>query len=281
MNMLREEAMPRRPGKVLSIASHANPRIKSIRALAQVKQRRESGLFVAEGLKLVSDALQQNWPVRMFIHRTDAIDQPAIAAAAARSRARGADILAVSGEILAKITRRENPQTVVGVIEQRLIAAEAIKPRADSVWIALERIKDPGNLGTIIRTADAVGTGGIILIGPSVDPFSVEAVRATMGSIFHVPIARLGDEHFQRLREGWSGAVVGTHLSSRIDYRAAEYREPVLLVMGNEQSGLSEALANACDQLVRIPIAGEADSLNLAVATAVMLYEIRRNHISL
>jgi len=270
-----------RPGKVLTIASHANPRIKSIRALAQAKHRRETGEFIAEGLKLVTDALAKGWPVHAVIHQADAINQPAVAKAAAAARARGADILSVTPDILAKIARRDNPQTVIGILEQSLTPLAAIGPEAQSVWIALERIKDPGNLGTIVRTADAVGAAGVILVGPSVDPFSVEAVRATMGSIFHVPLARASEEEFIRFRQGWPGSVVGTHLRGDVDFRTADYRRPVLLLMGNEQAGLSEPLAASCDQLVRIPMAGEADSLNLAVATAVMLYEIRRDQLTL
>lgn len=270
-----------RPGKVLSIESHSNPRIKAVRALTQAKNRRESGLFVAEGLKLVVDALDRNWSVRMVILRADAIDQPAIADTAARARTRGADILTVSDEILGKITRRDNPQTMIGVVDQRLTPVAAIEPASDSVWVALERVKDPGNLGTIIRTADGVGAAGVILVGSTVDPFSIEAVRATMGSLFHVPITRLSEQQFLSFRKDWPGTVIGTHLSSDTDYRAVDYGGPVLLLMGNEQSGLSEPLAEQCDTLVRIPMAGKADSLNLAISTALMLYEIRRNHLSL
>ncbi len=278
--MNSSHADTRRPGQVLTIASHANPRIKAIRALAQPKFRKETGQFIVEGLKLVTDALEEGWTVRAVIHQTSAIDQPAIANAAATARARGADILAVTGDILAKIARRDNPQTVLGIVDQRLASADEIA-KSGPVLVALERIKDPGNLGTIIRTADAVGAGGVILVGPSVDPFSTEAVRATMGSIFHVPLARMTEEQFLTLRAGWSGSVVGTHLSGSADFRTVPYREPVLLLMGNEQTGLSDQLAGACDDLVRIPMAGRANSLNLAVATAVMLYELRRSQLSL
>ncbi len=269
-----------RPGQVLTITSHANPRIKAIKALAQAKYRKETGQFLVEGLKLVTDALEKDWPVRTVIHQADAMSQPAVANAAATARARGADILAVSADILGKIARRDNPQMVLGVVDQRLASADDLA-KAGPVLIALERIKDPGNLGTIIRTADAVGAGGVCLVGPSVDPFSLEAVRATMGSIFHVPLARLTEEEFAALRAKWPGSVVGTHLSGAVDYRSANYREPVLLLMGNEQSGLTDEAAALCDELVRIPMVGQANSLNLAVSTAVMLYEIRRNQLIL
>lgn len=271
----------RRPGKVLSIESHANPRIKAIKALAQGKRRRETGLFIAEGLKLVTDALEGSWRIDAVIHRADALATPAVAEAAAKARARGADIIAVTGDILAKITRRENPQTVVAVMDQQTTPLDAVSPAPDSVWIALEEVRDPGNLGTILRTADAIGAGGVLLVGATVDPFSIEAVRATMGSLFAVPIVRTSLEAFLAFRRNWPGQVVGTHLSGATDYREVPFRDPVLLVMGREQSGLSDAMAATCDALVRIPMAGRADSLNLAVATGVMLYEVRRKHLTL
>jgi TrmH family RNA methyltransferase len=260
---------------VLTITSPANPRIKDIRALAIPIYRRESGLFLAEGLKLVTDALSEHWPIETLIHSEEAGQQAATQRAAATARARGADIIVASAAVLEKVSRRENPQTVLGVFRQRFLSAAEIKP-GNGVWIALEAARDPGNVGTIIRTADAVGGDGIILIGPSVDPYSTEAVRATMGSIFHVPLARLSEPEFLEFRRSWPGRVIGTHLAGTADYGDGDYGAPVLLVMGNEQSGLSPTIAGTCDQLVRIPMAGRADSLNLAVATAVMLYEIRR-----
>ena len=268
------------PGKVLKITSHANPRVKAVKALALAKHRKETGQFLVEGLKLVTDALSEGWTVRAMIHEERAIEQPAIAKAAAAARIAGADILSVTAEILGKITRRDNPQTVIGVVDQRLADPNALAASGEVV-VALEQVRDPGNLGTIIRTADAVGAGGIILVGPSVDPFSIEAVRATMGSLFHVPLVRMSEERFLDFARSWRGPVVGTHLKGSVDYREAAYEPPVLLVMGNEQSGLTDAVAGACSTLVRIPMAGQADSLNLAVSTAVMLYEIKRDQLSL
>jgi TrmH family RNA methyltransferase len=267
---------PVRPGQVLSITSLANPRIKAIRALALPKHRREAGQFMAEGLKLAADALEAGWPIRVLLHGAEVAGQPMVQKVAATARARGADIIAVNAPVLARLTRRDNPQMVVGVYDQRLTPPEEVKPGRSGVWVALEAIRDPGNLGTIVRTADSVGADGVILVGDSVDPFGIEAVRATMGSIFHVPLARMGTDRFLAWRRTWPGTVVGTHLGATEDYRAGPYKLPTLLLMGNEQSGLTAKLAEACDRLVRIPQAGKADSLNLAVATGVMLYEIRR-----
>ncbi len=121
----------------------------------------------------------------------------------------------------------------------------------------------------------------MVLIGDTTDPFAVEAVRATMGSIFYVPPVRMSRADFLKWRDKWTGSLIRTHLKGTIDYRKIEYKGPVMLLMGTEQSGLPDEMAEACSQLVRIPQAGKADSLNLAVATAVMLFEIKRETLEL
>ena len=272
---------PPAPGKVLHITSLANPIVKEIRGLALSKNRKESRLFVAEGLKLVADAVDAGWTIRRLVHAAKVADEALVARLSATAHARGGQVIAVSEAVLAKIARRDNPQTVIGVFEQRLTPAGAIRPAADAVWVALEGVRDPGNLGTIVRTADAVGAAGVVLIGETGDPFSIEAVRATMGSIFSVALSRASRQDFAALRARWPGLVVGTHLAGATDYRRVAYRRPVLLVMGSEQSGLTPALAAACETLVKIPMAGKADSLNLAVATGVMLFEIMRDRLEL
>lgn len=263
--------------RVEEITSTANPRIKAIRALQQKKFRDREGLFIAEGLKLIIDALEQGWTMRTFAYAKSARGNAAMDGAAARAAARGAQVLIVPEKILTAITRRDNPQAAIGVFEQRFEPLEAIEPSSSDVFVALDRVRDPGNLGTIMRTVDAVGARGVILVGDCTDPFSLETVRATMGSVFTVPLARADEPAFIDWAKNWPGSVVGTHLDGSVDYRQPDYRRgPVLLVMGNEQQGLTPDLAAACTVLARIPQAGRADSLNLAVATGVMLYEIRR-----
>jgi TrmH family RNA methyltransferase len=149
---------------------------------------------------------------------------------------------------------------------------ETLDPAQAGCWVALQAVRDPGNLGTIVRTADAAGCGGVILVGDCCDPFSVEAVRATMGSIFATPIFRASVPEFLAWRARWPGSVVGTLLSATTDYRAADYQRPSLILMGNEQAGLPPELARACDVAVKIPMRGRADSLNLSVATGIMIY---------
>jgi TrmH family RNA methyltransferase len=277
------ERQSRRPvGQVKEVTSLANPLVKDIKALALKKFRDQQNAFMAEGLKLVIDALDLGWEVRTLVFAKAGRGNPAVEKVAARTVAAGGTVLEVSEKVLSAITRRDNPQMVVGVFTQQFRALKDIRPKDGEVWVALDRVRDPGNLGTVIRTVDAVGASGVILVGETTDPFAVETVRATMGSIFAVPVARATQDQFLAWRQDFAGLVAGTHLKGAVDYRSVDFLgRPVLLVMGNEQQGLTEALAASCDRLLRIPQAGRADSLNLAVATGVMLYEIRRGALSL
>jgi len=271
-----------RVGQVKEVTSLANPLVKDIRALALKKFRDQQNAFMAEGLKLVIDALDLGWTIRTLIFAKSAIGNPTVEKVAARTVAAGGTVLEVSEKVLSAITRRDNPQIVVGVFTQRFLPLKSVRPEGSDVWIGLDRVRDPGNLGTIIRTADAVGARGVILIGDTTDPFSLETVRATMGSVFAVPLVKTSVDAFLDWRKGFSGLLAGTHLKGAVDYRSVRYDgKPVLLLMGNEQQGLPDELAKTCDKLLRIPQAGRADSLNLAVATGVMLFEIRRGALSL
>jgi TrmH family RNA methyltransferase len=266
-----------RVGRVKEVTSLANPLVKDIKSLALKKFRDQQNAFMAEGLKLVIDALDAGWTITTLVFAKAGRGNPAVETVAARTVAAGGTVLEASEKVLSAITRRDNPQMVVGVFRQRWAKLDAIRPKPGEVWVALDRVRDPGNLGTVIRTADAVGAAGVILVGDTTDPFSVEATRATMGSVFAVPLAKASTEAFLAWRKAFSGLVVGTHLAGSTDYRRIAYgKGPVLLLMGNEQQGLPDTLAQACDRLARIPQAGRADSLNLAVATGIMLYEIRR-----
>ena len=257
-----------------AITSLANPTVKAVRALHMRKAREESGLFLAEGLKIVTEAVELARPPRTLLYAAEAEPHPLLRRAREAALGAGGEAIEVSPQILAKVSRRDNPQTVLGVFEQRYVAVDALAPSAAPCWVALQQVRDPGNLGTIIRTADAAGCGGVILVGDCCDPYSVEAVRATMGSIFAVSLARAGETEFIAWRRSWPGSVAGTLLTATTDFRTARYQKPTLILMGAEQSGLTPALAATCDVTVKIPMRGRADSLNLAVATGVMIYQL-------
>ncbi|WP_455481988.1 TrmH family RNA methyltransferase [Bartonella sp. B35(2025)] len=269
-------------GKVKEITSLNNPIIKNLKALNQKKNRNREGFFMAEGLKLAIDALNLRWTIHTLIFSKSKTSNAAIENIAARTVANGGFVVKTSQKVMESITHRDNPQTVIGIFKQKWHPIEIIKNRTKDVYIALDRVRDPGNLGTIIRTADAVGAKGVILIGETTDPFSPETVRATMGSIFSIPLYRCDESTFLNWSVHFKGTIVGTHLKGSTDYRTIDFKKgPIILLMGNEKQGLPDVLANRCDQLARIPQSGRADSLNLAIATAIMLYEIRRPYLTL
>ncbi|MFN3507398.1 MAG: TrmH family RNA methyltransferase [Allorhizobium sp.] len=273
---------PRRVGQVKEVTSLANPIIKDIKALSLKKARDESRTFLAEGLKLVIDALDRGWTIRTLVYAKAGKGKPLVEKVAARTVAAGGLVLEVSEKVMSSITRRENPQMVAAVFEQRWTALKDIQPKGTETWIALDRVRDPGNLGTIIRTADATGASGVILVGDCTDPFSMETVRATMGSMFALPLVKATPADFLKWKKSVDARLVATHLAGAVDYRTIDYKsKPVILMMGNEQSGLPDELAQAADKLARIPQVGMADSLNLAVATGVMLFEVRRHLLTL
>ena len=257
-----------------SISSLTNPTVKAVRALHLRKEREESGLFLAEGLKIVVDAVELGHAPRVLLFGPDAAGHPLLKRSAEAAVRAGGEVIEVTREVLEKVSRRDNPQAVIAVFSQLFSPLLSLDSSAASCWVALQAVRDPGNLGTIIRTADAAGCGGVILVGDCCDPYSVEAVRATMGSIFAVKIAKASVDEFLRWRASWPGSVAGTLLSATVDYRAAQYRSPTLIGMGNEQAGLSPELAAACDVTVKIPMRGRADSLNLSVATGIMIYTV-------
>jgi TrmH family RNA methyltransferase len=253
-----------------AVTSLTNPTVKAVRALHLRKERDATGLFVAEGLKTVTEGVELGRPPRILLRGGE--DHPLLRKVIAATEAAGGEVIEVTQDILAKVSRRDNPQAVVGVFEQVFRPLETLEPFASRCWVALHRVRDPGNLGTIIRTADAAGCGGVILLGECCDPYSVEAVRATMGSIFAVPLTKASEAEFAAWRSRWPGSVVGTLLSAQVEHSQAVYAKPTLILMGNEQQGLPPEMAALCDVNVKIPMRGRADSLNLSVATGVMIY---------
>jgi RNA methyltransferase, TrmH family len=238
------------------VTSRQNATIKLIRSLSEKKFRQETGLFVAEGWEMLDRARKAGWAPEHLVST-----EPISAWGESRP-------ILVTEKVMEGLSGQNNPQNALATFRQRYVSEVAPK----GVWVALEDMRDPGNLGTIIRTADAVAASGVILVGQSCDPYSGDCVRATTGSIFGVPLVRMETAPFITLCKTWHGDVVGTHLKGNVDFRR-NYKSPILLVMGSERRGLSEELVAACKSLVRIPMPGGAESLNVATATALMLYE--------
>lgn len=248
------------------ITSAQNPTIKFIRGLEQKKNRQDSGLFVAEGRR----ALERARAAGITPDYVVSVEGP-------QDWGQLRDIR-VSDAVMARLSDQNNPLGLIGVFRQAAILS-AFAPGPGETALALEDIRDPGNLGTIIRTADAVAVRHVVLVGESCDPFSPEAVRATMGSLFGVAISRLSTPKFGAALDEWPGEIVATAADAATDYRRP-YVRPTLLLLGSEGSGLSAALSARANISVRIPMPGQAESLNVATAAALMLYEIKRPELS-
>jgi RNA methyltransferase, TrmH family len=256
------------------VTSPQNALVKLAKSLDRKKARLESGLFLAEGVRHVREGLELGWTLDTLFFSAAAETRSATLTLAEDAMARGVRVVRLPPRILETIAKRDNAQSVIGLFQHRLVTLDDLVTAP--FIIALERIKDPGNLGTILRTLDSVGGGGVVLLEESCDPFSVEAVRASMGSIFASPVVKTDFETFNAWRHQHVFTMAGATLKGSTRHTDTDFGEKTVLLMGNEQSGMPDSWAAACDALVRLPMAGRADSLNLAIATAVTSYEIWR-----
>ena len=201
-------------------------------------------------------------------------EHPLLAALEADVIAAGGEVIETEPDILAKITGKDNPQAVAGVFAEFDTSLAALDRSRAGIWLVAQALRDPGNLGTMLRTGDAVGAGGLILLDDCADPFSVEAVRASMGAIFTQQVAQARWEDFIAWLRAGPGQLVAASLRDAEPYRGAPYAAPCFVLVGNESRGLPEAYEDACDLRVTMPMKGRADSLNAAVAGAVLAYEV-------
>lgn len=258
-----------------SITGFSNPTVKFVRSLREKKHRKREGKFLAEGLRLLTDAREAGKVPELLLMAEGRDEHPLLTALEHAVEQAGGDIVELPLDILAKITGKENPQSVAGVFAEWDTRLTALDRNSAPIWLVAQALRDPGNIGTMLRTGDAVGAAGLILLDDCADPFSVEAVRASMGAIFtqHVAQARW-DDFIQWLRQG-HGQLVAASLRDAQPYRGAPYAAPCFVMVGNESRGLPEEYELACDLRVTIPMLGKADSLNAAVAAAVLAYEVR------
>ena len=257
------------------VTAFSNATVKRLRSLREKKARRAEGLFLAEGLRILTEARDSGRLPEIVAFSAEGARHSLAAEIIAATESAGGEAIETTPDILTKMSGKDNPQMLLGAYRQPATALERIDRDAAPLWIVAQALRDPGNIGTILRTGDAVGAGGLILIDDSADPFSVEAVRASMGAVFTQAIATARwDEFIGWLRSG-AGQLVGTSLKATHDYLEAEYRRPCFLLIGNEQQGLPADYEAECDLLVKIPMAGRADSLNAAMAAAVMAFAIK------
>lgn len=255
------------------ITSASNPLIKRLRSLERKKGRNETGLFLAEGARLIEQALEKDWHLDTLIVSNSGAERDYVQALAERAQSQGARIIQVPDRLAGSIARKDNPQAVIAAIQQRDLDLSDLPADDPGLWIGLYECRDPGNLGTILRTADCAGAAGVILIETCCDPYSVEAVRASMGSLFDVHLARADFASFNTWRKTAGLSMVAASVNGDTAHVGVDFVRPSLILIGNEQAGLPAQIEAECDTLCLIPMRGGADSLNLAQATGIMLYE--------
>jgi TrmH family RNA methyltransferase len=260
------------------ITSHQNPLIKRIRRLRQKKYRQREGAFFIEGLRIVLSAIEAQSKIDRLVYSPELLTSEAGWAAVKGQQERGGTAVPVSGELFRKISSRDNPMGLGAILITHTSSSQDLLVNNESIFIGLIQISDPGNLGTVIRTANAANVSGVFLVDESVDPFHPTAVKASMGSLFITPLCPIGDA--EALLE-WAAAkeirIVASSARAELSFWDVDYELPTLLLVGSEKTGLSKQLLDGADVAVKIPMSGQATSLNLAVATGLFLYEIRRS----
>jgi TrmH family RNA methyltransferase len=257
-----------------TVTGFSNPTVKFLRSLRDKKHRKREGKFLAEGLRLLTDARESGRVPEMLVMADKRDEHPLLAALIADVGSAGGEIVETSADILAKITGKDNPQAVLGVFAEFDTSLAGLDRVAAPIWLVAQALRDPGNLGTMLRTGDAIGAGGLILIDDCADPFSAEAVRASMGAVFTQRIAQAPWHAFIAWLRAGEGQLVAASLRDAVPYREAAYRAPCFILVGNESRGLPEDYEAACDLRVTMPMRGRADSLNAAIAGAVLGYEV-------
>lgn len=238
------------------------------------EERERTGLFYIEGMRFVTQALHHHAKIEHLVMCRELLTHSYARRLVREQTSRGIPVLEVSRPVMERLSLVEDSQGVGAVVCQRWLRLTNIKPQEELCWIATETIRSPGNLGTILRTSEAVGGAGVILLGDTTDPYDPVTVRATMGAMFSQRLVRSSNEEMRYWKRRHQYLLVGTSPTATRDYQQANYNVPVILLIGEERKGLSAELQAMCDLVVRIPMVGESDSLNVAMATSVMLYEV-------
>ena len=255
------------------ITSSANAQIKALRKLQDRKGRKISGSFYVEGLKLVGDALDNHATVEQIVYSPELLISEFGGKILEQAAERDISTLNVSADVFNSFALKSGPQGVAAVVRQNWLDLETCG--ADQgLWLALEDVQDPGNLGSALRSLDGAGGGGLILLGDSTDAYHPTAVRASMGSIFTQKLVKTETRTLADWKQRHQTTIVGTWCGDAQPYRSYNYPDAVILMSGSEQKGLRPEHLALCDTLVHIPMQGYVDSLNLACATSIVLFEI-------
>jgi TrmH family RNA methyltransferase len=255
------------------ITSTSNPKIKYIRKLRTKKFRDENQQFYIEGPRIISEAIDAKWNFDQVFYSKELITDPYSNELLGKLIAYNTECVEVDKHVFESFSIKDGPKGLAAVLKQKTFEINCIV-ECHGLWVGLDRIQDPGNLGSILRTVDAVGGAGIILIDNCTDPFDIAAVRGSMGALFSLIIIKTNSHDFLRFFYKNKFPIIGTSDKADNDYQAIRYKKDMVLLMGSEREGLSGSLLEGCEKQVRIPMVGKSDSLNLAVATSICLYEI-------
>jgi len=259
-----------------TITSAKNPKIKEAASLTDRRSRDQTGLMLIEGIKELALAIKGGVRIDRLFYCEELFksgDENKIVKAAA---AQGAELIQVSSHVFEKMAYREGSVGIVAVAKQPAKALNDIRLKASPLIIVIEGVEKPGNLGAVLRSADAAGVDGVIVCGRSTDIYNPNVVRASIGTVFTVPVAQASLSETIKWFKGKGIKTIATTPHTKMDYFDADLKGPCAIVMGSEHEGLSKEWLDEADMLVRIPMKGEADSLNLATSATILLYEAVR-----
>ncbi len=257
------------------ITSRTNPKIKQARALRQSKERQASGVFLVEGIRPVGEAVEAGAPIESVFYSPDLLTSAYARDLVAQQIAQKIPCYPTSPGVFAALAEKENPQGLLAVVRMRPASLIELSPENFPWGVALVSPQDPGNIGAILRTVDAAGASGLLLLEGGADPYHPQAVRASMGAIFWHPLVQASFADFAAWAKQGEYAILGASAHAEKDYREAErHLRPLILLLGSEQKGLSAEQMAVCTQVVSLPMRGRVTSLNLAVAAGVMLYRM-------
>src|SRR5215510_4397000 len=272
---------PQEPDDGRSLTSSANPVVKRMRLLGERRHRHRESAFVVQGIQPVWQAVEAGADIETLIVAPGLLDRSSaargIADMVAAQEAGGVRVARLSDELFGRLSEREGPAGLAAIVRGRMMALGELQAGPRAVFVALHEVGNPGNLGTIIRTANAAGAGGVVLIGHATDPFDPVAVKASMGALFSLPVAQAretGEFFAWTARSGVR--VIASSAGAAVDFWAASYPRPLALLLGAEGAGLPDEVLARGDAAVRIPMVGTAESLNPAVAAGLLLYEAMR-----
>jgi len=255
------------------ITSPSNPVIKIIRKLRNKKERDASGMFYVEGIRAVGEALRTGQAIEYILYCPDLLDSGFGNQLVDQLQQDFLGLIEVSPDVFGSFSLKEGPQGLAAVVKQKWHCLQDVEI-SKGLWTGLDSIQDPGNLGTIMRSLDAVGGEGIILLENSTDPHHPSSIRASTGAIFTQKVVKTNLNEFQRWKETTGYPMIGTYCGEAIAYRDYNYPKDMILLMGSEQKGLQPEHLALCDAVVTIPMAGDVDSLNVSIAASIVLFEI-------